>query len=220
MKWGIWALLVINFGLLGFFQASRWLTAEDADSEAAKPAVEESRIKVLTAEQLAALPRKQPPPEVIKPACYEWGSFAPADAARLKTEIGKLGLAAIAKPHAQDQSVRYWVYVPPLKSAEKAQAKMEELQALGVQDMLIIQDAKWRNAISLGLFREKALADEFVKKLRELGVKNVAKLSKKRGNTEVSLIINNVTSEQATSLQALKPQFSGGELSKVECSNG
>lgn len=220
MKWVIWALLVINFGLLGFFQASRWLTAEDADPEAAKPAVEESRIKVLTAEQLAALPRKQPPPEVIKPACYEWGSFAPADAARLKTEIGKLGLAAIAKPHAQEQSVRYWVYVPPLKSAEKAQAKMEELQALGVQDMLIIQDAKWRNAISLGLFREKALADEFVKKLRELGVKNVAKLSKKRGITEVSLIINNVTNEQASSLQALKPLFSGGELSKVECSNG
>ncbi len=220
MKWVVWILLVINFGLLGFFQASRWLTEEDAEQQAAKPAAEESKIKVLTAEQLAAMPRKQPPPEVIKPACYEWGSFSAADAARLKSELGKLGLAAAAKPHEQDQATRYWVYLPPLKSAEKAKARMEELQALGVQDMLIIQDAKWRNAISLGLFRDQALADEFVKKLRGLGVKNVAKLSKKRGNTEVSLIINNVTSEQATSLEALKPQFSGGELSKVECSNG
>lgn len=218
MKWIIWALVIVNCGLLGFFQASHLL--KDADPEQAEtPPAEESKIKVLTPEQLAALPRKQPVPVATKPECYEWGSFPPADAAKLKTEISKLGLSPLTQNHGQNLDVRYWVYLPSLKTAEKAQAKMEELRALGVQDMLIVQDAKWRHAISLGLFKDEALADEFVKKLRGMGVKNIAKASKKRGKTEVSLIINGVSPEQASSLEQLKPNFSGGELSKVECKN-
>lgn len=219
MKWIIWTLVIVNCGLLGFFQASH-LLKEDEPEPPATASAEANKIKVLTPEQLAALPRKQPPPAPPSPACFEWGSFTPAEAAKLKTELAKLGLEVQSKPHDQDAPTRFWVYLPPLKTAAQAKAKVEELAALGVRDTLVIQETKFRNAISLGLFKEEALADAFVKKLRGLGIKNVTKLSKKRGKTEISFIINPVSAEQAARLELLKPGFSGGELNKVECRNG
>ncbi len=224
MKWVIWGLLFVNFSLLGFFQASGFIKQQEPDTgtEAVKPV--ENAIKVLSNEELTAMPKRAPEPPVVAPSvsvltCYEWGSFAAADAVRAQTALKKLGLSAITQSQEKSspEKTRYWVYIPAQKTLSLAQAKLDELKTLGVAEALIIQDPKWRNAISLGMFKDEKLANDFLEKLRGMGVKSAVKAKRRQGSKETNLIINDVSPEQAQKLTELKPHFSRGELSTIDC---
>ena len=225
MKWVIWALVIINCAFLGFFQVSRIVKeqAEDTETsvEAPTKTANDNPIKILSDAEVAVLPKRDPEPSpvVAAPTCFEWGSFAAADASRAQAALKKLGLSATSKPveKASAEKTRYWVYIPPLKTMELAQAKNDELKGLGVEETLIIQEPKLRFAISLGLFKDEKLANEFIAKLRDMGVKGAVKAKRGQSAKEVSLMINNVSSEQAQKLNELKPHFSHGELSAADC---
>jgi len=222
MKWVIWGLLFVNFALFGFFQASGFIKQEaDTGTETITKPIENS-IKILSDEQLAAMPRRAPEPvtpSIPVVACYEWGSFSATDANRAQVALKKLGLTVIKKPvdKASSEKTRFWVYIPPQKTMELATAKNEELKGLGIEESLIIQDPKMRFAISLGLFKDEKLANEFLEKLRGMGVKSAVKAKRGQGTKEVNLTINNVSPEQVQQMAELKPQFSHGELSTIDC---
>jgi hypothetical protein len=218
MKWLVWILLILNFTLLGFFIASSYFADPPPDPLAVAPY--NGPIKILTPEELATMPKKTPEPAAPAPvvvSCYEWSGIPPGDASRVKLALKKLGLEATAKSQSQDGKTRYWVYLPAQKSMAQAEAKVAELQGMGISDSLIIQDPKWRYAISLGIFKDEALANAFLQKLKGLGVKNAAKIKRDHGNTQTNYSIRNVSPEDAEKLNALKPHFSGSELNAVDC---
>jgi cell division septation protein DedD len=223
MKLLVILLLIVNFGLLSFYVASGYVADHQDVVAAPPPPPYNGPIKLLTPADVDALPKKAPEPAApvvsVKPveSCYEWGSFNTADSARARAALKKLNLQSTPKAVPKQESTRYWVYIPAQKTMEAAQTKNEEIKALGVNDTLILQDAQWHNAISLGLFKDETLADKFIAKLHGMGVNNAVKSKRGFGNNQTSYAFHNIQPEQLTKLTALKPHFSTGELKQISC---
>ncbi len=227
MKLLVIFLLIVNFGLLSFFLASDYMLAHQDAVVVPPPPPYTGAIKLLSDADVASLPKKaaEPAPAVsVAPteSCYEWGSFNTADSARALSALKKLklqmpGLQISAKAVSKQESTRYWVYIPAQKTMEDAQAKNDEIKALGVQDTLILQDSQWHNAISLGMFKDEVLANKFIDKLHAMGIKNAVKAKRGFGSNQTSYTMHHVQPEQLTKLTALKPHFSTGELKQVDC---
>lgn len=222
MKWLVWLLLLMNAVLFGYFHLTGQHVA-DSSSPAQRDFAAE-RLRVLTAQEVARLPLKEAAEPTVASAasvssalCYEWGSFAAADAAAAQAALSRLGLKAEARQQAAQDAVRYWVFIPPRQSLEEAQAKVSELRALGVQESFIVQEAKWRNAISLGVFRDEALADKFLADLKSRGVRSAIKSQRNHEGGQTSYILRNVQPAQAAEIARLRPEFPGGELKQIDC---
>jgi hypothetical protein len=150
-------------------------------------------------------------------ACYEWSSFNTArlnEALSLTQQLNiKSHTNLIGSP--QD-NVRYWIYKPPLPTAEAAQVKADELRKLGVEDFFIVQDdPKWRNAISFGVFRDEKLADKLMLDLKNKGVKLLIKATRNGGQAVIKL--QQVSPQQFASLQKARSQFPDAVLKEMPC---
>jgi hypothetical protein len=218
MKWLLWVLLLVNVILLAYFKLVFQPQSEPVPGH---PAIDPTRLKIVTAEELAQLPKKgeSATPAVTTPvaACYEWGSFAAADAARARAALDKLGLQATARMQAPQEAVRYWVYIPPQESLEKAQEKVNEIKDLGIDESFIVQEPKWRNAISLGVFKTEASASKYVEELHNRGIRSAIKGPRNHEGGQTGYTINNVLPAQADEIGRLKPDFPGSELKQVNC---
>lgn len=226
MKWLVWVLLILNFALLGFFLASSYFA--DPPPEPAAPAPYTGNIKLLTPEMLAAMPRKaqsaiptEPtaPTQPPAPTCYEWSGLTSAEAPRASLALRKQDLHATQKNPAESAKKRYWVYIPPQKSLPQAEAKIAEMRMLGIIDSYIVQNTRWRYAISLGIFKDEALASDYLQKLHGMGITTAIKAKRDDGNSssQTSYFISGISALEIPKLDALKPQFPGSELNPVNC---
>lgn len=102
--------------------------------------------------------------------CLSLGPFVDdtaLEAAQLK--LSALGLSG-SKRRAQGQVwVGYWIFLAPEESRQKAISKVEALRARGVGDLYIEPAGERENAISLGVFSERARAQRRFREIRELG---------------------------------------------------
>ena len=243
MKRLFWILLLLNVLVFAYF---KWEALSPAVSSL-KPAIHPEQIKLLSTAALETYPKRTiqkqesslsaspaPVSEVATDnlpvktaenhkaeavACYEWSSFTMA---RVNEAVGlaqKLNITTQAKQIApgQQENVRYWIYKPPLASAEAAQSKAEELRKLGVEDFFIVQDdPKWRNAISFGVFRDEKLADRLMEDLKAKGVRLLIK-SARGGQGQAVIRLQNVTAQQLASLQKSGAQFPDAVIKETPC---
>lgn len=152
-------------------------------------------------------------------ACYEWSSFSTARVSEAVNLAQQLNVKAQAGPPVFGQeNIRYWIYKPPMASAEAAQTKAEELRKLGVEDFFIVQDdPKWRNAISFGVFRDEKLADKLMEDLKAKGVRLLIKSTRNGGQGQVVIKLQNVNAQQFASLQKSQSQFPDAVLKEIPC---
>jgi hypothetical protein len=240
MKKLVWLLVLINVGLLTYFNKDVILPSAPM---AAMVAIQPEKISILTQQQVDALPSKgsaiaAPTSEaaitsptvdatmatkaapVASPAnstCYEWGVFSAANLTGAQSAVSNLSLKATVKEQSSLEAKRFWVYKPPLKSAEAAQAKALELKALGVNELYVVQEAKWKNAISFGVFEDEQLATNLLNELRAKGVKEVAKSLRNQGKGHASLQFNKLTDAEVLALKKLKPDFPEADVKEVAC---
>lgn len=103
--------------------------------------------------------------------CFEWGTLAPSNVARAEQILAALGLGQQAEPRDVTEATGWWVYVPPLESREQVRARIAELRGKGIRDLSPMPDgSKWRNAISLGVFRAEDAARAHLARLEAQGV--------------------------------------------------
>ena len=221
MKLLLWLLLLFNAGLLIYF---------NMDVIAPQPAlatteIAPEKLKILDSLALEAMPKKEaalpvpPSQEVSATSCYEWGNFTASNLPSAQVALVKLGLngsTKLSEPPQTDR--RFWVYYPPLKNARLAQEKADEIKALGVNEIYIVQDSQWRHAISFGLFQDEKLATNLLSDLQVKGVKGATKALRSPGKNISSLFIKDVTPEAALELQKISPEFVGSELRVAACS--
>jgi hypothetical protein len=151
--------------------------------------------------------------------CYEWSSFSTArvneavnlaQQLNIKTQVGQ----TVYGP----ENIRYWIYKPPMASAEAAQTKADELRKLGVEDFFIVQDdPKWRNAISFGVFRDEKLADKLMEDLKGKGVRLLIKSTRNGGQGQSVIKLQNVNAQQFSGLQKSRSQFPDAVLKEIPC---
>jgi len=223
MKLLVWLLLLVNVALFGYF---RWQATRPGESLAGHEPISAEKLKILTPQELDAMPKKVTETVPAAPAadaapvhyaCYEWGSFSTADVSRARNILDKFNLEATVKQQATQEATRYWVYIPPRKSLEDAQAKMAELKGLGVQESYIVQEPQWRHAISLGVFKDEALANRFLEDLRTRGVRSAVKGARNHESGQAGFFIKNVSAAVAEEIGKLKPDFPGSELKQAAC---
>ena len=222
MRWWLWSLILVNVALLAYFNMDTLMPKPAAVSREINP----EKLKVLSAKELAETPKKELIAATLADAapasptsCYKWGNFTTTNLPSAQVVLVRLGLQAVVNQESvAQQDKRFWVYYPPLKTAELAKQKAEEIKALGVDELFIVQDSQWRNAISFGLFNDEQLASGLLSDLQTKGVKGVTKALRNPGKALSSLLIKGASAENALELHKIKHEFVGTDLAPAACS--
>lgn len=225
MRLLVWALLVVNVVALVYFNID---VIAPPQASAIKPDIQPEKMKVLTPAEVEAMPKRQEavtatPASTVAPvvneptACYEWGIFEPTKLNDVVTVINALSIKHQVIQQSSQEAVRYWVYKPPLASDAAAQEKAEELKRLGIEDFFVVQEPKWRNAISFGVFRDEQLATNLVNDLRHRGVREVVKSVRNQGNGHSTLVLQGVTLTLLGQLKKNQPDFPGTAIKEATC---
>lgn len=227
MKKLAWALLTLNIALFGLLYVET--QQRQVPTPLSSQEIHPEQLRLLTPEQLAAAPPR-PPAKTVAPAeapnaaapdpltaCYSWGSFSQAGIADARAALEKLTLTVDLRPTSAEEALRYWVYIPPAPNAREAQAERDRLLGLGIEDIFVVQEPRWRNAISLGIFKDSSLADKRLQDLRHHGLKRAVKGVRKAEGSQSSFYLKDVTAELAAQIEQLKPDFPGSELKKLNC---
>lgn len=219
MKRFFWLLVLINLGLLAYFNIGYILPG---NPEIKLTEINPDKIKLLSQAEIDSLPKKaesSAPVVVAQPIamCFEWGIFSDASLATAQKTLAKMAIQATTKEENSNQPKRYWVYKPPVKTTAEAQKKAAEFKELGVEDLFVVQEEKWKNAISFGIFEDEQLAEKLVQELREKGIKNVEKILRTNGKGHHSLLLGSLNENEIAELKKLKPDFPAAELKEVSC---
>lgn len=231
MKLLVWLLLLLNVGLLVYFNLDHILPSPPQIKWAE---LEPEKMRLLTEAEIQALPKIAAEPTiettvetvkestVITPttsatsSCFEWGMFNANNIESAKNAVAQLSLTAEVKEHTPQTNKRFWIFVPPLKNAQAAQNYANELRNLGVEDLFVVQEPSWKNAISFGLFEDETLAQNLLNELKAKGVEKVEKsLWNPKG--QISLIFSHINDKEAASLSNLKSNFPEAKLKKIGC---
>ena len=97
------------------------------------------------------------------------GPFHTSDAAKqFMSKMSRKGLQ-VRIDERKAEGKDYWVYIPPFTNRDKAEERLRELRARKVESF-IVGEGSFTNAISLGHFSKKELAQSLRQKLTEAGV--------------------------------------------------
>lgn len=225
-------LLALNVG------AAAWLlTGHPAHTPA--PAASDPGIPELRLIHAAPSPAQVPPPTphagalaspapapsvasaaTVQPAaadaCFRLGPFAGSAAAGAALHALAPHVARIrerAEPGTGPTG--YWVYLPPAASRAAALAVVKELVGKGVRSYYIVPAGAAQNAISLGLFDDRAHARQRVAALRELGFG--ARVAQRGGGALVYWLDYAIPAQGAFAWSVWLPDHGGLQSTAVSC---
>lgn len=222
-------LLLLLLTNIGFFAYHRLLGGTDEAAEQIKALqISPEKIVPVSAEALssvaavpasilasAAAPAAVPP---VPTSCAEWGVFAGSEVARADAALAALGLPAGMTQRRVTEVDGYWVHMAPLKTKGEVDRKVGELKALGVVEFFVVSDAgPWRNAVSLGLFKNEDAAKSELERLRALGVRSAMVTRRERFLKQVAFVVSDPAAATLTRLAELQKDFPATEIKTGGC---
>lgn len=123
-------------------------------------------------------------------ACYRVGPILDSDMLRQVRAIFEKSGFDVKVTTTNGSNDKYWVFIPPLATSEKAQAVLAELQKYDV-DGAVVTDAQLANAISLGTVNSSDKAEAIKSKMMALGYRVESKITTS-SHEEQWLLLNNV----------------------------
>lgn len=186
-----------------------------ADAGLLQQQIEPQRIRIVPLQEARA---STPAPTPAVAACLEWRGLGRTDAERARARLETEGLGAKTSQRIAEQPSRFWVYLPPAPGREETNRRIDQLKAAGLADYFLVQDpGRWRNALSLGLFRSEAAAQKFLDEVRTKGF-DYAELSERGPNQEsVTLVVRDPSDDEAARVAALRADFPDSELKATTC---
>lgn len=151
-------------------------------------------------------------------ACLEWGEFSGTDLARASAALSAMQLAGKLRQRQVERDRGYWVYFPPLKNRAAVNRKIAEIKALGITDYFVVQgNGRWQNAISLGVFKTREAAQNYLNYMHTKGV-HTAKVGERASKfKETIFMLDSLDAGTVVKLNALQKDFPGSELNVVPC---
>ncbi len=157
-------------------------------------------------------------PKQNKLYCLEWGDFSGEDLRKTTIELAKLKLGDKLGQREIEQDTGFWVYMPPLKTKARVRQKIRELKSLGVNEYYVVSGkGKWKNAISLGIFKTKDAAEKLYKKVKAQGVRSARMGERASKLISTQFILSEVRSKIKDKLVGLQKEFKGSVLNDVPC---
>lgn len=153
------------------------------------------------------------------PVCLEWGDFSGPDLTRATAALSALQLADKLSQRQIERDIGYWVYIPPLRNKAAVNRKIAELKALGIREYFVVQiSGHWLNAISLGIFKTRDAAQNFLHDLHAKSVRT-AQVGERASKLKATIfMLNRVDAATEVKLTAMQKDFAGSELNNVPCS--
>jgi hypothetical protein len=111
----------------------------------------------------------------------------------------------------------WWVHVPPLRSREEAERRAQAIEAAGVNDVQVVADGRWRNAISLGIFKTEEAASAQLARMKAAGVRNATVVQRNDLLRLASLFIVEPPPALVARMAELRSGFPGTELHAAAC---
>lgn len=210
-------LLLLN---LGFFAYHHFLLeADPAPAQIAALQLNPEKIRSVTAAPRSVAAAVQPSSvSAAAPVCMSWGVFSGPDVTRADEAVAGLGLPANAVIRQVESGDGYWIHLPVQKSRADVERKAGELKALGITDYAVVTEPeRWRNAISLGLFKSQAAADAQLDKLREQGVKTALVTRRERLLKQVTFYVREPDTALVAKLAAAQKTFPASEMKAGTC---
>jgi hypothetical protein len=192
------------------------------------------KIRLLAPDQVNALTRKSDAPKPdgsksegpksegpkseapkVASVCLEWGAMLGGDAARAAQALEPLGLGARLTQRRQEEVAAYWVYIPPLANRQAATQKASELKRIGLaadEYFIVPDDPKWRNAISLGVFKAEDAAKARLEALRTKGVKSATSGARETQLSKTYFQVREANATLTAKLNELRQGFAGTEV--------
>jgi cell division septation protein DedD len=111
-------------------------------------------------------------PGARTPVCVRIAAAPTGEAMqRLARWLREQGMQTDAPAPSADAAPRAWrVFVAPLADAAAARARVAQLRAAGVEDLIAINDGALANGISLGVFTRRSGAERRQRELAAAGV--------------------------------------------------
>ncbi len=219
VKWLFGLLLLAS---LAFFAFMQWDGgAGDSKNLQPQPSLNAEKIKLLPA-AISSVSSVQPAsvPPVVKAAsaCMEWGDFSGSDLTRATAALSALKLGNNLMQRQVEHTIGYWVYLAPLKNSAEVEKKVAQIKALGLEEYFVVQDAgKWRNAISLGVFKTEEAARKFRESIKAKGVES-AKVGERTSKRMFTVFVLKDPDAAVTAKVALlQKDFPDSELDAAEC---
>ena len=215
MKGLFWLFLLVS---LLFFAIMQWGGAWTGDSRSpqSQPPLNAEKIKLLPA---PVAPTLAPQSAVqTTDACMEWSEFSGNDLVRATAALDALKLGDRLTQRQIEHTNGYWVYIPPLKTHAEVDRKISQIKSLGVEEYFVVQEpGKWRNAISLGVFKTEDAAQKFLENIKDKGVKSAVAGERISKFTLTVFVLKNPDADTTTKLVALQNEFAGTELKAAAC---
>ena len=214
MKWLFLLLVLVNLGFAGYMQLIQGEPSKDA--QLLQQQIHADKVKLVDPETFALQTAVEDKPEIA--TCLEWGSFSGDDLKRAETALAELQLGDKLKRRELTEASEFWVYVPPALSRADVEAKVAQLDKLGVTERFIIQEnAEWRNAISLGVFKSEEAAKNYLATLQAKGVRS-AQVSAYKGQVKhVVFSIREPNEASVRKLTEIKQGFPNSTMSAAHC---
>jgi hypothetical protein len=150
--------------------------------------------------------------ETVASACMELGDFAADVADRVQARLEALNLGERLQAIDVDANGWYMVFLPPLATRAEADRVADQLRGRGVRDLMVIESAALRNAISLGSFRDRDLALKHQNDLEQRGIKGVRVTDRPSGNAAQRFQIKAPDAATVQQLAALQKEFAAARL--------
>lgn len=212
MRAAFFLLLLLNAAFLAWSLAD--LDQSSGEAQLLNQQINPRAVRLLTPEQVAALAaqRAKAPPKPV--ACLELGSFNPAgDAPRVEQALAPLALGPRLSQRRVEETANYWVFMPPQASRQAALQKTAELKKLGVGEFFVVQDdARFRFAVSLGVFKSEDAAKARLEQLHARGVRSAQVGKRETQVPKVYFRVRDVAEALAVKLNELRQGFPGSEL--------
>lgn len=220
-------LVLANLAFFAYGHIAREGGGAESRIQQLQVAAERIRLVLKTERAPAAKPRapaKAPPAAPAKSAsaapvvCLEWGNFAGPGVARAETALAQLQLAPGQVERAVVDAGGYWVHIPPLKTKAEADRKVRELMDLGVTEFFVVQEAgPWRNAISLGIFRNEEAALALLAKLRQQKVRSAIAARREDFFRQIAFYVRDPSEATVAQLTLIQQDFPESELKAGPC---
>jgi SPOR domain len=212
--------LLLLLANLGFFAYHHYLGETD-EAAAQIQSLQISPEKIRSVAAATASSVGAGPVAAAPAACLEWGAFAGPDVARADAAFAALALPAAATQRRVTDVDGYWVHMAPLKTKAEVDRKVGELKALGVTEFFIVQDAgQWRNAVSLGLYKNEDAANAELERLRQSGVRSAMVTRREKFLKQVTYFVREPSAATIARLTELQRDFPATEIKAGSCPVG
>ena len=153
----------------------------------------------------------------ISSICMEWGDFSGSNLERATAALSDLKVENKLTRREIEHDTGYWIYMGPLRNKRAVNKKIGELKDLGITEHFVITTGRWKNSISLGVFRTEESAQNFFTDLKKQGVRT-AKIGERASKYNTTIFrLDDINEEIRGKLLEIQESFAGSKLDDVAC---